>query len=173
MADRLIEAGLFEGPAPRQHVSQNVEHHPIHNAWQAGRDHLIPEDYPAEEVEVYSDYLLNKGPAYAQVGAVHDVLKASKGQTYIVERAAAAQARTMIETIEGIDIMTPGAVAAASLLQALESGEVDKDECVLLNISGGGVERLKMDIETRTVNPWMRVKKSSAVHDILEKLALE
>ena len=116
MADRLIEAGLFEGPAPRQHVSQNVEHHPIHNAWQAGRDHLVPEDYPSGEVEVYSDYLLNKGPAYGQVGAVHDILKASNGQTHIVEREAAMRAREMIESIEGIDIMTPGAVAAASLL---------------------------------------------------------
>ena len=173
MADRLIKAGLFEGPAPRQHVSQNLEHHPIHNAWQAGRDHLIPEDYPDEEVEVYSDYLLNKGPAYGQVGAVHDILKASNGQTYIVERAAAERARTTIETIEGIDIMTPGAVAAASLLQALESGEVDKDDCVLLNISGGGIKRLKQDMETRTVKPWIRVKKSSAVQDILEKLATE
>ena len=173
MADRLIKAGLFEGPAPRQHVSQNLEHHPIHNAWQAGRDHLIPEDYPDKEVEVYSDYLLNKGPAYGQVGAVHDILKASNGQTYIVERAAAERARTTIETIEGIDIMTPGAVAAASLLQALESGEVDKDDCVLLNISGGGIKRLKQDMQTRTVKPWIRVKKSSAVQDILEKLATE
>ena len=115
MAERLIEAGLFKGPAPRQHVSQNVEHHPIHNAWQAGRDHLVPEDYPAEEVEVYSDYLLNKGPAYGQVGAVHDILKASNGQTHIVEREAAMRAREMIESIEDIDIMTPGAVAAAWL----------------------------------------------------------
>lgn len=69
--------------------------------------------------------------------------------------------------------MTPGAVAAASLLQALESGEVDKDDCVLLNISGGGIKRLKQDMETRTVKPWIRVKKSSAVQDILEKLAAE
>ena len=69
--------------------------------------------------------------------------------------------------------MTPGAVAAASLLQALESGEVDKDDCILLNISGGGIKRLKQDMETRTVKPWIRVKKSSAVQDILEKLATE
>ena len=104
---------------------------------------------------------------------MHDILKASNGQTYIVERAAAERARTTIETIEGIDIMTPGAVAAASLLQALESGEVDKDDCVLLNISGGGIKRLKQDMQTRTVKPWIRVKKSSAVQDILEKLATE
>ncbi|MDB2588219.1 pyridoxal-phosphate dependent enzyme, partial [Candidatus Poseidoniales archaeon] len=38
MAERLIESGQFEGRAPRQHLSQNVEHCPIHNAWQAKRD---------------------------------------------------------------------------------------------------------------------------------------
>jgi cysteate synthase len=173
MADRLIEAGLFEGPAPRQHVSQNVEHHPIHNAWQAGRDHLVPEDYPSKEVEVYSDYLLNKGPAYGQVGAVHDILKASNGQTHIVEREAAMRAREMIESIEGIDIMTPGAVAAASLLQAVEAGEVDKDDCILLNISGAGVARLKEDISTRVVKPWLSVKKATGVSAVLDKLGSE
>ena len=173
MADRLIEAGLFEGPAPRQHVSQNIEHHPIHNAWQAGRDHLVAEDFPSEEVEVYSDYLLNKGPAYGQVGAVHDILNASRGQTYIVEREAAIAARSMIESIEGIDIMTPGAVAAASLLQAVEVGEVDRDDCILLNISGGGTQRLKNEVHTRTIEPWLRVQKATAVDDILDKLAAE
>ena len=34
MAQRSIDEGLFEGPVPRQHVSQNIEHCPIHNAWQ-------------------------------------------------------------------------------------------------------------------------------------------
>ena len=173
MAERLINEGLFEGPVPRQHVSQNAEHHPIHSAWQAGRDHLLPEDFPEGDVEVYSDYLLNKGPAYGQVGAVHDILKASNGQTYIVDREDAMAARQTIESIEGIDIMTPGAVAAASLLQAVSAGTVKKDDCVLLNISGGGLKRLKDDIETRVLEPWLTVKKSTAVASILEKIALE
>ena len=122
---------------------------------------------------MYSDYLLNKGPAYGQVGAVHDILKGSNGQTYIVEQEDAVGARAMIESTEGIDIMTPGAVAAASLLLAVESGEVDKDDCILLNISGGGVERLKADLETRVVEPWLRVSKATGVNAILEKLASE
>ena len=173
MAERLVNEGLFEGPVPRQHVSQNVEHHPIHSAWQAGRDHLAPEDFPEEDVEVYSDYLLNKGPAYGQVGAVHDILKASNGQTYIVDRKDAMAARQTIESIEGIDIMTPGAVAAASLLQAVQTGTVKNDDCVLLNISGGGLKRLKDDIETRVLEPWLTVKKSTAVASILEKMGPE
>ena len=153
-----------------QHVSQNVEHHPIHSAWQEGRDHLVADDFPDKEVDVYSDYLLNKGPAYGQVGAVHDILDESNGQTHIVERDDAIEMREIIESIEDIDIMTPGAVAAASLSQAVEEGLVDPDDCVLLNISGGGVRRLKEDIETRQIEPWLKVKKADAVNAILEKL---
>ena len=171
MAERLIESGQFDGPTPRQHLSQNVEHCPIHNAWQAKRDHLIAEDFPPHDVEVYSDYLMNKGPAYGQVGGVHDILKASNGQTYIVEREAAKAAKTLFETVEGIDIMTPGGVAIASLQQALASGEVNPDECTVLNISGGGVERLKREHETAPVEPWLRVTKENGAAMIVEALS--
>ena len=170
MAERLIESGQFEGPAPRQHLSQNIEHSPIHNAWQAKRDHLIDEDFPPHDVEVYSDYLMNKGPAYHQVGGVHDILKASNGQTYIVEKETAVAAKALFESIEGIDIMTPGAVAMASLQQALASGEVDPDACTVLNISGGGIERLKQDHATETVEPWLRVTKADGAAMIIEAL---
>ena len=170
MAERLIESGQFEGPVPRQHLSQNIEHSPIHNAWQAKRDHLIAEDFPPHDVEVYSDYLMNKGPAYGQVGGVHDILKASNGQTYVVERDDAIAAKTQFESIEGIDIMTPGAVAMASLQQALASGEVNPDACTVLNISGGGVERLKQDYATETVEPWLRVTKADGAAMIIKAL---
>ncbi|MAI40124.1 MAG: cysteate synthase [Euryarchaeota archaeon] len=170
MAERLIASGQFEGPAPRQHLSQNVEHSPIHNAWQAKRDRLIADDFPPHDVEVYSDYLMNKGPAYAQVGGVHDILKGSNGQTYAVERSDAVAARTLFESIEGIDIMTPGAVALASLQQALASEEIKHDAVTVLNISGGGVERLKRDHATTVVEPWLRVTKENGVAMILESI---
>ncbi len=173
MAERLIASGQFEGPVPRQHLSQNIEHCPIHNAWQARRDHLLPEDFPSEEVTVYSDYLLNKGPAYGQVGGVHDILKASNGQTYTVKESDAKLAKTLFETIEGIDIMTPGAVALASLQQALASGEVDSSSCTILNISGGGVERLRQEQSTEVVEPWLRVNKADGASMILKALEQE
>ena len=83
------------------------------------------------------------------------------------------RAREMIESIEDIDIMTPGAVAAASLLQAIAAGDVGKDDCILLNMSGAGVARLKKDISTRVVKPWLSVKKTTAVDSILAQLAAE
>ena len=170
MAQRLIDEGIFDGPVPVQHLSQNVEHHPIHSAWQDGRTQLVEDDFPTQEVEVYSDYLLNKGPAYGQVGAVHDILDESSGHTHIVAQADAISAKELIESTEGIDIMTPGAVAAASLLQAIKEGSVEHDDCILLNISGGGVKRLKQEIQTRQVEPWLRVKKANAVAAILRKI---
>ena len=170
MAHRAIASGQFEGPVPRQHLSQNIEHSPIHNAWQEKRDHLLPEDFPSEEVTVYSDYLLNKGPAYGPVGGVHDILKDSNGQTYVVKEADAIQAKQLFESIEGIDIMTPGAVALASLQQALASGEVESSSPTVLNISGGGVNRYKQDQETEILEPWLRVKKANGAMEILEAL---
>jgi len=68
---------------------------------------------------------------------------------------------------------TSGRWAAASLLQAVDAGEVDKDDCILLNMSGGGVNRLKKDISTRVVKPWLSVKKATGVSAVLDKLGIE
>lgn len=173
MAERLIRSGEFSGPVPRQHLSQNVEHCPIHNAWQAGRNHLIPKDYPATEVAVYSDYLLNKGPAYGLTGALYDILKASNGQTHVVTRDDAMTCKRLFEETEGIDIMTPGAVALSSVQQALAQGDIRPSDCVVLNISGGGVERLRDGHATRVVEPWLRVTVADGVQQILKRLALD
>jgi cysteate synthase len=170
MANRLIQSGLFDGPVPRQHVSQNVEHCPIHNAWQAGRSALIDSDFPEEEVEVFSDYLLNKAPAYEVKGGVYDILKDSNGQTYVVSKEDAVEAKELFESIEGIDIMTPAAVALASLIQALESGDIKADDCTVLNISGGGVERMKKDLKTVPITPWKVVSKSDDVLSVIQDL---
>jgi len=171
MATRLVDEGVFDGPVPRQHVSQNVEHSPIHNAWQAGRDHLVDEDFPDEEVDVYSDLLLNAAPAYGQTGGVHDILDDSDGQTYVVEQPVAEAAKSLFEATEGIDILPPGAIALASLQEAIEVGEVEEEDCVVLNISGGGTQRLKQDLATEAVQPWLMVEASQAVEIILGRLS--
>ena len=171
MATRLVDEGVFDGPVPRQHVSQNIEHSPIHNAWQAGRDHLLDEDFPDEEVEVYSDLLLNAAPAYGQTGGVHDILEDSDGQTYVVEQPVAEAAKALFESTEGIDILPPGAIALASLQEAIEVGEVEEEDCVVLNISGGGTQRLKDDMATEAVEPWLEVNASQAVDTILDGLS--
>ena len=170
MAKRLIDTGLFEGPAPRQHVSQNEEHCPIHNAWHARRPHLEDSDFPDEEVEVFSDYLLNKAPAYQVKGGVYDTMVESNGQTYIVSKEDAQEAKEMFESIEGIDIMSPAAVALASVIQALENGDIEADDCTVLNISGGGIGRMKSDMDIVQIKPWKTVSKHDDALTILQDL---
>ena len=58
-------------------------------------------------------------------------------------------------------------------LKCLKTGDLIEDNWILLNISGGGIERLKSDVETRPVKPWLRVQKATAVDAILQKLTGE
>ena len=97
------------------------------------------------------------------IGGVYDILEASSGQTYTVEEHDAIEAGKILENIEGIDVLSPAKVALASLIQAEENGDVSKDDCILLNVSGGGVERLKGERETEVVKPWITDIKENLV----------
>ena len=169
MAERLIESKLFDGPVPKQHLSQNIEHCPIHKAWQDKRSQLREDDFPSHDVEVYSDYLMNSAPAYGIIGGVYDILNKSNGETYAISEKEAIAAKNLFESIEGIDIMTPSAVSTASLIKAIEIGNVQKDDYTLLNISGGGVARLFAEQEIKETEPWIIVNRDVAVESIIEK----
>jgi len=170
MAERLIEAKMFDGPVPKQHLSQNLEHRPIHNAWKDRRNELSDEDFPSHDVKVYSDYLMNTAPAYSIIGGVYDILNKSNGETYAITEKEAIAAKNLFESIEGIDIMTPSAVSTASVIKAIELGNVKKEDYVLLNISGGGVARLSAEQELKQAEPWILVDREAAVQTIIGKL---
>ena len=170
MMQRLIDFGLDEGPLAKIHLSQNPEHCPIHKAWQEGRNTLQDSDFPKEDVEVYSDYLLSASPAYGVKGGVYDTLVSTNGETYVVEKQDAIDAGKLFEETEGIDIMTPAEVALASLIQAIEKEKVNKDDCIVLNISGGGVKRLQNEKRTSVVEPWMKGTKENLADLVVNTL---
>jgi cysteate synthase len=170
MMQRLIDFGLDEGPLAKIHLSQNPEHCPIHKAWQDGRSALQDSDFPEGYVEVYSDYLLSASPAYGVKGGVYDTLKSTNGETYVVERQDAIDAGKLFEETEGIDIMTPAEVALGSLIQAIEEEKVNKDDCIVLNISGGGVKRLQKERGTIVVEPWMKGPKENIADLVISSL---
>jgi cysteate synthase len=168
MAKRLVDTGQESGSIPQFHLSQNIEHCPIHNAWQAERSQLIEEDFPDKSVEVYSDYLVNRTPAYGMIGGLYDVLKSTSGETYTVTRDEAESAAQMYFKCEGIDTLSPAAVALASLVQAKESGNVSSSDVVLLNISGGGVQQLKKDKEIEPLAVNLLMSKGGDINQIIE-----
>ena len=59
----------------------------------------------------------------------------------------------IVETVEGIDINPAAAVATASLIQAINNNQVEKDAVIMLNITGGGEKRFKENKEIFYLQP--------------------
>jgi len=169
-AERLAADGRFGGVQPRFHLAQNATHHPVHTAWQAGRSTIDPDDVPASGEGAYADVLVNRNPAYALRGGLHDLLVATTGQTYAVEADEAALWRRTFTEVEGIDIMEAPAVALAGLAQAVAAGEIARDDCVLLSVTGGGVDRLNEDAPIQGPSDVVLVPRAEAV-EVVAKVA--
>lgn len=147
---RLKGDGRFvKNALPMLHLAQNVPFVPMYNAWQARRRLIDPAiDMPDAKTSIknlYADVLSNRTPAYSVKGGVFDALVSTNGEMYAVATPAAKEAARLFEDLEGIDIVPAAAVATAALLQAVDKRAVNKDDIILLNITGGGLCRLKQD----------------------------
>jgi cysteate synthase len=168
MAERLAADGRWGTTEPRFHLAQDGAHHPVHTAWQAGRAELRPDDLPSSPAGAYADVLVNRNPAYALRGGLHDLLETTGGQTYAVDQADAARWRAVFAELEGIDIMEAPAVALGALEQAVDVGEIGPDDCVLLSVTGGGVDRLDRDAPLQGPGEVPLVDREAAVKVVAE-----
>jgi cysteate synthase len=162
MARRLQKHG-WEGDL-QLHVSQNAPFVPIHKAWSAGRKEVLPEDM--ENVEesikkIYAFVLSNRTPPYSISGGMYDALKDTDGITYSVTNQDAKDAGRLFESREGIDILPAAQVAVASLCQAVDKGTIEKDDYILLNVTGGGLKQLQEDYELYSIKPEGSISDSS------------
>jgi cysteate synthase len=148
-AVRLRADGRFGIHLPTLHLSQNLPFVPMVSAWNERRRDLVPEkdmpDAPGAISRVFSDVLTNREPPYAIAGGVFDALSATDGRMYAVSNDDARAAGRLFTEREGIDLDPAAAVCTASLIRACESSSIDKDRTVVLNITGGGYERVRED----------------------------
>ncbi len=144
---RLIRDGRFGDRMPHLHLAQSSPFAPIFNAWSGNRNVIAPEDVPAKSriEETYTDILSNRNPPYGIKGGVADALSKTDGQVYAIENDEARDAKQRFEAAEGVDILRPAAIAVAALCRAVDTGAIDPDDTILLNITGGGLSRLKED----------------------------
>jgi cysteate synthase len=70
--------------------------------------------------------------------------------------------------LEDIDIVPAAGVAVAALEQAVNEDRIGRKDIILLNITGGGEERLKKDKTTHRVKPVFLSK--NITEDKLEEL---
>jgi cysteate synthase len=155
---RLKHDGRFlEGQLPKLHLSQNLPFAPMFSAWNSSRRTIDPStDMPDAKKSIkklYADVLSNRNPAYSVKGGVFDALKSTKGQMYAISNGEARRAARLFEELEGTDIVPAAAVAAASLIQAVAHGSIDDSDVVLLNVTGGGVQKLKDDKDCYQIKP--------------------
>ena len=166
-AMRLIEDGRFGQRLPKLHLAQNVPNAPIYNAWTGKETGLNQQVCPAD---MYDDVLFNRRPPYSVRGGVKDALEATNGEVYGITNKEAENAKRLFEGSEGIDILNAPAVAVAALIQAIESGSsaVRPDDIILLNITGGGVSRLKEDFALNFLQPDATISRPEEAIEFLE-----
>lgn len=144
---RLLDDGRFGDKLPKIHGCQNYPFVPMYDAWKRKSrdiDSKFQSTLAKKLIEqVICTALANRHPAYSIKGGIFDVLTDTQGEFYSVTNQDLLYACRLFEQTEGIDIEEPAGVALAGLIQAIDQGKVDKEDCILLNISGGGFKRLQ------------------------------
>ncbi len=158
---RLIVDGRFGSNLPRLHLAQNVPNAPIYYAYNCQKP-------AACCAEMFDDVLFNRRPPYDIPGGVKDALDATRGRVYGITDQEAAKAKSLFEDTECIDILNAPSVAVAALAVAVLSGAVNPEDIILLNITGGGVSRVKEDFAHNALQPDAVVSRWEEAVEFLE-----
>ena len=154
---RLRDDGRFGQKLAKLQLAQNLPFVPMYNAWKERRRQIIPEldmkDAKKQIEETYATVLTNRAPPYGVTGGLYNALVDTDGIMYAITKEEALAAESLFESLEGIDILPPSAVAVASLLKAVDAGKVSRDDTILLNVAGGGYQRLKEDFNLSQISP--------------------
>lgn len=170
---RLLADGRFGNQKMKLIVSQNYPFIPIYNAWKAGSRELLPYDDATARrhvEEIDAKVLSNRKPPYALAGGLFDALADSRGDVMVMTNNQAASANRLFQDTEGIDIHPAAAIAAASLISAVNDGIVEKDAVIMLNITGGGEERFKKEKTLHYLQPSLVFEITPSLEKVREEL---
>ena len=153
---RLIGDGRFGDRLPILDLAQNSPFTPMAKAWNAGRREITEEDLDRQRddvAEVFADVLTNRKPPYSMAGGVYDAMKACDGRFREVTNDEARSAERLWMSIENARPDPAASVALASLIKAVEEGEIGRTEKVFLNMTGGGLDRAREELGMETIKP--------------------
>lgn len=153
---RFIEDGRFGKNKMKLMVSQNTPFLPMYDAWKKDSREILPLDdnMARKQVEeIVAKVLSNRKPPYSITGGLYDAMKDAGGDVLKATNEEALEAAKIFEETEGNDIHPAAAVAVATLINYAKEGKLDKEACVMLNITGGGEERFKREKEVVYLKP--------------------
>ena len=167
---RLIEDGRYGDNLMKLIVSQNAPFVPIYDAWRADSREMLAYDAKKARRDaelIDAKVLSNRKPPYTFAGGLYDALKATNGDVVVVTNAQARRAGKLFKDLEGIDIHPAPAVALASLIKMVDSNLIDKDACIMLNITGAGEEAAKKNRELFYLKPIKTFALNATVDEVV------
>jgi cysteate synthase len=167
---RLIEDGRYGNNLMKLIVSQNAPFVPIYDAWRADSREMLAYDAKRARRDaelIDAKVLSNRKPPYTFAGGLYDALKATNGDVVVATNAQARRAGKLFKDLEGIDIHPAPAVALASLIKMVDSNLIDKDACIMLNITGAGEEAAKKNRELFYLKPIKTFALNATVDEVV------
>ena len=140
-AERLAKDGRFGENKMRVYCVQNAPFTLIADSWKAGSRELVslsPEVGRRNAEMVLAKVLANRKPPYSLAGGLYDVLTASNGACLTCSNDELLYSMLLFRNLEGYDLLPAACCAVSSLINAVHSGLVKKDEFIMLNCTGGG-----------------------------------
>ncbi len=170
---RLKEDGRFGQNTMKLMVAQNAPFVPMFDAWRADSRKMLPyeDDKARRDAEIIDAKVLsNRRPPYGISGGLYDALKATNGEVFAVTNAQARKARRLFKETEGVDIYSAAGVALSALIKAVDDGKVEKDACIMLNITGGGEAHFKEGKDLWYLEPSLTFSLTPDETDVVEKV---
>ena len=130
------------------HLSQNVPFTPMADSWEKDvremPDYCFNEKEAKKRIDNVSAFVLtNRHPPFGIHGGVYDAMKSCKGsQFYKITNDEANKASDLFEKYEGYSVDPAAAIAIASLIKAVRLNKVEKNDVIILNVTGGGKKEL-------------------------------
>ena len=170
---RLIEDGRYGTHKMKLYPSQNDPFTIMYDSWKLHSRSLVPmtpEEAREAAAVIDAKVLSNRKPPYSLAGGLFDAIEDAGGDIYKIDNEHLHTWQNKFLELEGIDIHCAAAVAVASLVQAVEEGTVRKDDVIMLNITGGGEELAKSEIDVVYATPHLVLDPSLPEETIISEV---
>lgn len=169
---RLIADGRFGTNKMVLIPAQNYPFTPMYDAWKNGSRDLLPaDDGKSRELalQITAKVLSNRRPPYGVAGGLFDALTDCMGDVEIADNGELERACELFERTEGIDIHPAAGIALAGMIKSINSGKVNRDKILMLNITGGGEKLFKSLNKVTYLKPDFIIDNNSDINHIIEK----
>ncbi len=172
---RFLEDGRYGSTKMKLMLSQNAPFLPIKEAWEADSRQMLPindEEARKQVEEIVAKVLSNRKPPYSLTGGLYDAMKDAGGEVFAVTNPEAAKAALLFSQTEGNDLEPAASVAVASLIKAVQEGNVNVNSIIMLNITGGGIMKFKLENEINYLKPALVFPLNPDPQSVAEKVKM-